>query len=744
MRRRNRTRRNRFKNNRMIKDRRRKYRSRRNRRNRRNRFTVFCGLMGLLAVSIILCAGYLYGKTKNYGWLSGKSSGAENGRQPEQLLTEYMSCISGKAYGRMYAMLDVEASDHISLEDFTTRNAAIYEGCGVENVRIEIISGDKDRQSVRYRTSFDTSAGPVSFENEALFTKNDEGYRLIWKDSLIFPQLGATDRVRVTTTRAERGKILDRDGRLLAGTGTASSVGLVPGRIVNRKQEIRELATLLGLKPVTIRQKLKAGWVKEDSFVPVKTVPKASETELMSPEPSQEALKNRQLQEQLQEIPGVMIMDTKVREYPLKEAAAHLTGYVQNVTAEDLENHKGEGYTADSVIGRNGIEGLYEKELKGQNGCRIYITDVKGVEKEELACIPVQHGRQIKLTIDAGLQQMLYEQFRQDKSCSVAMNPFTGEVLALVSTPSYDNNDFIMGMSTRTWTALNEDEQKPLFNRFRQAWCPGSTFKPVIAAIGLETGILDPEQDYGSEGLSWQKDASWGAYHVTTLHACSPVNLDNAMIYSDNIYFAKVALKTGAENLTAALQTLGFGSSMPFEITFAGAQYSNTEKIGTEIQLADSGYGQGQILISPLHLAAVYSAFCNDGNIIHPYLRTRKKQEPQYWIRNAFSKSTADRVLESVIKVVNDPRGTGYGVHRDDVLLAGKTGTAEIKISKEDTTGTELGWFAVFTVDSGAERPVMLVSMTEDVKGRGGSGYVVQKYHKVLDGWFGDEWQTGN
>ena len=115
--------------------------------------------------------------------------------------------------------------------------------------------------------------------------------------------------------------------------------------------------------------------------------------------------------------------------------------------------------------------------------------------------------------------------------------------MALVSTPAYDNNDFIMELSSEQWTALNEDENKPMYNRFRQVWCPGSTFKPITAAVGLESGAIDPMEDYGNVGLSWQKDASWGSYYVTTLHAYEPVILENALIYSDNIYFAKATLK---------------------------------------------------------------------------------------------------------------------------------------------------------------------------------------------------------
>ena len=389
----------------------------------------------------------------------------------------------------------------------------------------------------------------------------------------------------------------------------------------------------------------------------------------------------------------------------------------------------------DGDIGADFREG--ESELKGQNGCRIYIVDANGNIKEELANRLVEHGKTIKLTIDSNLQSALYEQFREDKSCSVAMNPYTGEVLALVSTPSYDNNDFIMGLSSEKWTALNEDENKPLYNRFRQVWCPGSTFKPITAAIGLESGAVDPNEDYGNVGLSWQKDASWGSYHVTTLHAYDPVVLENALIYSDNIYFAKAALKIGADEMKDSLLGLGFQEELPFEIVMSQSQYSNTENIETEIQLADSGYGQGQILVNPLHMACIYTAFCNEGNVIKPYLVYSPDTEPEYWISDAFSENTTNLVLEGIKKVINDSHGTGYAAHREDVLLAGKTGTAEIKASKEDTSGTELGWFAVFTEERTEENPILIVSMVEDVKGRGGSGYVVGKDKEVLESWFG-------
>ena len=655
---------------------------------------------------------------------------------PEELLVEYMSHIPEQEYEEMYAMLNIEASRNISQDDFVKRNSAIYEGIEVDNMEIEVTAYDEERKAVTYQTSFDTVAGNISFENEAIFLKGEDGYKLAWDDSLIFPELGSTDKVKISTTQANRGGILDRNGRVLAGKGVASSVGIVPGKLEDRDEAIQQIAELLEIESEVIEKKLSAKWVKEDSFVSIKTIPKVAEIELMKIEQDEEVLKENERQEKLLEIPGVMISDTEVREYPLGEAAAHLVGYVQSVTAEDLENHAGEGYTANSVMGKSGMEGLFEKELKGQNGSSIYIVDSAGNKKAELASIFVQDGKDIQLTIDADLQRSLYAQFKEDKSCSVAMNPYTGEVLALVSTPSYDNNDFIMGLSNEQWTALNEDENKPMYNRFRQVWCPGSTFKPIIAAIGLESGAIDPMEEYGNEGLSWQKDSSWGSYYVTTLHTYEPVILENALIYSDNIYFAKAALKIGAEEMERSLTELGFNEEIPFDIKMAKSQYSNTENIETEIQLADSGYGQGQVLVNPLHMACIYSAFCNEGNIVKPYLVYQAEATVTFWKPGAFSKETANQVLEGTKKVVNDSHGTGHAAHRDDIVLAGKTGTAEIKASKDDTSGTELGWFAIYSTEETVEHPILIISMVEDVKGRGGSGYVVKKDSAVLEDWF--------
>lgn len=662
---------------------------------------------GMILIVLIACAGAI-------GYAVLKEMRTE---KPEELLVRYMNHISDREYEKMYDMLERESVSQMDKEAYIKRNSNIYEGMETTNLKIENIKRREDGKKkvvLTYDESFDTAAGPVSFQNEAIFVKVDGEYRLVWDEGLIYPGLESIDRIVVSTLRAERGSIIDRNGEVLAGKGVASSVGIVPGKF-DKEGSIMQLAGLLELDAETIEQKLSSSWVNDDSFVPIKTISKSAD------------------QEQLLAIPGVMISDTEVRSYALGPAAAHLVGYVQKVTAEDLEEHAGEGYSSNSVIGRSGIEGLCETRLKGQDGCEIYITSDSGVKKEVIAITQKEDGENIQLTIDASLQKALYEQFQEDKGCSVAMNPYTGEVLALVSTPAYDNNDFIMGLSDAKWTSLNEDEKKPMYNRFRQKWCPGSTFKPIIAAIGMQTGTVNPDEDFGNVGLRWQKDASWGSYYVTTLHDYSPVTMENALIYSDNIYFAKAALQIGRENLEQSFGSLGFGQELPFEIVMEESQYSNSENIGTEIQLADSGYGQGEVLVNPLHLASLYTSFLNEGNVIKPYIIQEEEKGSEVWISQAFSSEVSGRVLEGMKQVVNNPHGTGYAAHREDIVLAGKTGTAEIKASQEDTTGTELGWFCIFTTQKDAARPVLILSMVEDVKDRGGSGYVVRRDKIVLD-----------
>ncbi len=234
-------------------------------------------------------------------------------------------------------------------------------------------------------------------------------------------------------------------------------------------------------------------------------------------------------------------------------------------------------------------------------------------------------------------------------------------------------------------------------------------------------------------GTSWQKDSSWGTYKVTTLTSYStPSNLANALIYSDNIYFAKAALKIGKEKLAESLNKIGFGNPITFEQGMTASSYSDNGSFDSEIQLADTGYGQGKVLVNPLHVASIYSAFLNNGNMIKTYLEYKENATPEYYVEKAFTEDSANTIKEDLIQVVENANGTAHSAKIDGVKIAGKTGTAEIKASKDDNTGTEIGWFNAFVADENSSNKFLIISMVEDVKDRGGSHYLLPKVKSIL------------
>lgn len=638
----------------------------------------------------------------------------QNKVNPEDIWQNYISCINEQKYEEMYNMISNDTTQTISKEDFITRNKNIYEGIDMADLKIQInnvVEEDKNNVKIYYTETMETSAGNIKFDNSVKLVKDKEKkYCIVWSHNLILPGLNSTDKVKVKTIKAERGEIYDQNGKLLAGKGQISSIGIVPGKLGENKQEnIEKIAELLGTTSEAINKSLSASWVKNDTFVPIKKVEK-SESEL---------------KEKLLAIPGIKITSENSRVYPLGEAAAHLIGYVQTVTADDLKNNKGKGYTSTSVIGKAGLEKLYESRLKGNDGLEIYIEDEKGNRKSEIAKIDVQNGEKITITIDSDIQQKLYEELKDDKGFFVVMHPKTGELLALVSTPSYNPNKFVLGMTTAEWNEINNNENKPMYTRYAQSYIPGSTFKPITGAIGLTTGSLSEDDTFSYNGLSWKKDG-WGEFDITTLTAYDgPKNLRNALIHSDNIYFAQAALKIGKNNLQKGLDKILFNKDIGLEISVAKSQYSNSGNIANEKVLADSGYGQGEILVNPILMASIYSAFANDGNMVKPYIEEKEEKNTEYLVENAFSKEAANIIKNDLIQVVENQEGTAKDMKVAGRTIAGKTGTAELKGSK-NAEADVLGWFDCFTADSNNNQ-LLIISMVENARDLGGSHYLIKK-----------------
>lgn len=642
---------------------------------------------------------------------------------PKIYFEKYIDAWNKSDYKTMYSLLSSDSKSKISQKDFVSKYTNIYNGIHLSKVTIspnypKSYSKDSNGNvSIPFKVTMSTAAGSISFNNTASLKENKDSktWTINWSNKMIFKDLGDKDKVRVIMKLGKRGEIKGLNGAYLAQNGTVKQIGIVPEKLgSNASDSKNKIASVLNIDVATINKKLSASYVTQDMFIPIATLSNDDSAKLS----------------QLSSISGISIQDVSARVYPLKESAAFLTGYVQPVSAEDLKKLKDKGYNSDDVIGKTGLEKIYENQLKATDGAEIYIIDENGKKIKTIANKEPKNGKDLNLTIDTNMQKAIYAQYGSDSGASVALNPKTGAVMALVSAPAYDPNDFVLGISKDKWSALQSNAQKPFSNRFQSTFAPGSTLKPITAAIALNNNKLNPDTAENISGLKWQENSSWGSYYVTRDEAYSePANLLNALVHSDNIYFAKTALKIGKDDFIKGLKSLGLGEKLPFEYGMYNSEFSTNNTIKDDLQLADSGYGQGQIMMNPLHLADIYTAFVNNGNIIKPYINSDKTSKTSIWKSNVFSSSTSNLLLNDLTQVVSNSEGTGHGAYMSNLPLAGKTGTAEIKTSQNDKNGTENGWFVAVNTN---DPKLLVLEMYENVKNKGGSGYVTPKVKDIF------------
>ena len=633
---------------------------------------------------------------------------------PQDRLDEYVSHWNEQDFAAMYEAYLTEASkETFPQEAFDERQQQLIEDLGIENLEVSYTTEEDAEWDEAEPAEFpltvqmETLAGPIEFEQTVslMYEEQEDGenWFVEWDPSLIFKDLEADDEVAVQTEAAERGEILDREGRGLAINGTGYNLGVVPERLEG-DGDLEEAAELLGLTVESIEESLNQSWVQPDQFVPLTKASKSAEQLIADVEASDVAT----------------YQETAMREYPYGEAFGHLTGYIGSITAEQLEELKGQGYGANDLIGRQGLERRLEEQLRGESGARILIEkQAEGAEDIVLAEQEPTAGEDIELTIDAELQTAAYDSMQGEPGAAAAVSPETGETLALISSPGFDPNEFIAGISGERYAELSDDPLNPLFTRFAASYAPGSTIKPVTAAIGMEAGTLDPQQGLEIDGQTWQKDSSWGSYRVSRLHpeAPNPIDLNKALVYSDNIYFARQALEMGTETFIDGLTSYGFGEELPFAIELESSQISNDGTLGSEGQLADTSFGQGEMLANILHLASAYEPFLNGGTIYEPTLYA-SEEAGQVWKEGLISEGNAAVLQEDLRNVVTD----GYAKSADiaAVPIAGKTGTAELKGALGEE-GQENGFFVSYHAE---QQDFILAMMIESIEDNGGSDYV--------------------
>lgn len=651
----------------------------------------------------------------------------QNEATPNERFAEFTSYWKDKEFNKMYEMFSSETKLNITAEESVERQNKIYDDLQAEILDISftelsdedlkaLAKEDKMTATLPFSVEMETFSGPIQFDYEAALVKEtsedeETNWYIEWNPGFIFPDLADGGKINIHTIQPKRGNIYDRNQVPLAINDTVYQMGIVPGELGdNREQAIQKFAAAANLNPDTINSALDAGWVEDHLFVPILTIL-----------PS-----NEEVYRELMDIPGVQRKEVEERIYPKGEAAAHLVGYIGNITEEilnDLDN-KSE-YGPNDKIGRRGIEQLYEGKLKGKRGAKILIQKDDG-EEILLAEKPVENGEDITLTIDIDIQEKVYNSFADDSGTAAAIHPKTGETLALVSAPAFDPNEILYGTSGNTWTKLQEDEQNPLINRFAASFAPGSVIKPVTAAVGLKNGILDPDEEFEIEGLQWSKGEAWGNYAVTRVSLSrGPVNLQDAMERSDNIYFAMQAVEMGEDAFIKGFEEFGFGEELPYEYPITMSTISSSGELNDEVLLANSSYGQGELETSALYLAAAYTTFLNDGNMLKPTLLT-SEDTGQIWKENLISEEHAHLLNNLLRSVVTN--GTGKRAEEANVPIAGKTGTVELKLNT-NVEGAENSWFVAYPFETPDILIAMLVENTEDKE----SGLAIGKFVEVIN-----------
>lgn len=646
-------------------------------------------------------------------------SGCSKLNKAEKAFETFSQKWTQNDYTGMYQMLTNDSKAIISEEDFTTRYTNIFSAIEANNLLIEI-NGDKvkedDTITIPFKLSMNTIAGDVNISDYKLnIIKEDKEFKIKWDESLIFPQMTKDDKVRVNVIPSKRGSILDKDANLLANDGILNTVGIYPAKfnLSNIDAKIAEIATTLDISEENIKTKLDAN-TNPEHFIPL--------VDILPTDSKLNSLRGRAED-------GILIKEKAGRIYTGGEAFGRLIGYIGSITAEELENNKDKGYNDTSLIGKAGLEQVYEQTLRGKDSAEIYIE--RGEEKITIAKKDGEDGNDIKLSIDSALQSKIYNEMNGEKGAATAVNPKTGEVLAMVSAPSFDSNVFTTYVTKTQKSKWEETNNADEINRFNKIYSPGSTMKLLTSSIGLENKVIDSNATRDIKGLSWQKDSSWGDFKITRVtDPGSPVNLKDAVNHSDNIYFGQVALELGNDKFIEGIKKFGIGEELKFEYPMEESQISNDGDLGREILLADTGYGQGEIMVTPLNVALSYSALANNGDIMQPRLVISENSESNIWKQSAILKDDLPALINSFTALINDSGATiSDGVvpgHR----VAGKTGTAEIKKSQDDVNGTENGWFVSVDPDTAK---ISLAMIIEDVKDRGHSHVTVPKVRNVME-----------
>lgn len=586
-------------------------------------------------------------------------------RAPDDLITRFVHLWQQGDWAAMYQLLSAEARARWDAETFCRRYEKISRGIGLQQLAVTELEIAKD--TARYTLEFRTStAGDFSLEYEAGLVRTREGWKLHWDHRLIFPQLTEHRVVKVTRQMPRRGAILDCNNVPLAAAGPVFCVGLVPGAM--QPDSAAKLSLLLDVPESEIRRLLEQSWVRPDTFVPVRTVGEAAW---------------QQLREALTAVKGVKVREQEGRVYNIPDSLAQTVGYVGEIEAEQLQELADLGFAAGDIVGRAGLELVYDSVLAGRPGFTISVWEGDSEVAVVARRAPVP-GRDVVTTLDLAQCRQLDAVLGGANGSMLLLEFATGAIRGVVSNPGFDCNWFALGITAGQYREL-ADRDAPFVNRaFNGLYPPGSVFKPFTALMALEEGVYDPEYSWDTP-LRWQKSPQWGSYHVTrVVRPPHPVDLWEAMKWSDNVYFADLGLKLGWEALERYGAALGFARDIPLSLNYQRSQIR--KQGGSEILLADTSYGQGEMLTTPLHVALMYAAIARqDGNL--PLPRLTADDPAGIWLETGFSAENL-QLLDSVLAyAASDEEARAWVGHG---AVRGKTGTSEISATRQ------IAWYVCY------------------------------------------------
>jgi penicillin-binding protein 2 len=501
-----------------------------------------------------------------------------------------------------------------------------------------------------------------------------------WKLQIVqsghFVDLAERNQIRTIPIIAPRGEILDRYGRVIVDNYPSFSILLLRDNPTQIEKDLPQITNGLGITADDLKQQLLEAR-DEPKFQPVIVKPEASDADLAFVE-SHRA-----------DLPELELMMVQRRKYPPDDFLAHVVGYVGEVSPEQLEQSGGDRYKPGDIVGKAGLERQYNDILTGTDGMRRVIVNSTGKPVRTLDDTEPIPGKPIQLTIDADLQRVAEEELTGKIGAMVAMNPQNGEILAMVSRPAFDANDFSVRISRKEWVDLNDDSGKPLLNRAIQAQlAPGSVFKILESVAMLESGTPPPDFHVFCPG--------YGVFYGQIRHdwydkGHGEVGLHSAIVHSCDIFFYNVGERLGIDKISYYATALGLGArtgiDLPSEEPGLVPSQEWEERVyhhkwypGSTISLA---IGQGPIDVTPVQLLRSISGIAMGGVFYQPHLL--KDFNPVKVTKFPISQSTVEQVVDGMYGVVNEDGGTGHELgypilaqaKLQDVQFCGKTGTAQ-------------------------------------------------------------------